>query len=122
MRIATTLSRRKQARIEETSARCIQNMISRRRVSRGNYKSPNLGASLANDDGAGLRSLVAVNLHAQHLRFGVPTVLGTSGSLLVSCFDGDGASILLFHQPTATPPLHHQRPKLVGIPCDVRRA
>lgn len=50
-----------------------------------------LGAALADDDGAGLGELVAVNLDPEALALGVPAVLGAPGPLLVRHLDGQPA-------------------------------
>jgi hypothetical protein len=51
--------------------------------------STDLGTTLAHDDGAGLRSLVPVDLHTEHLRLGIAPILGTARPLLVRSFNDD---------------------------------
>ena len=46
-----------------------------------------LGVALADDDGAGLGGLVAVDLDAEPLPVGVATILGAPGPLLVRHLD-----------------------------------
>ena len=48
-----------------------------------------LGATLANDNGARLGDLVAVYLDSEPLADGIATVLCASSSLLVRIFDGE---------------------------------
>jgi hypothetical protein len=51
-----------------------------------------LGTALANDDGAGLGDLIAVDLDAESFATGVAPVLGTSGSFLVCVLDSQRES------------------------------
>lgn len=50
---------------------------------KGGKKKENLGASLTNNDGAGLGDLITVNLDAEPTAFGIATILGTPSSFLV---------------------------------------
>jgi len=51
-----------------------------------------LGSALANDDGARLGDLVAVNLDAEALALGVAAILGASRPLLVGVLDYERAA------------------------------